>query len=230
MMSRINLTEGFSLVSLVLPDDVCSILRMHHQVYSMDPLHSSSQVSADEFVNTGVESLISRFKNPLNKMAKIVLSSDPEHLVAYIVFTPPHAPDKRSPEETERDIRQEVEKAPKGIDKDWLTNLKIESRILSEKLLGKGYEARYWELDALVTDLDYQRRGLGTYLVTWGLELVEEECWKSNGELEGCYIVADQLGARTYTKTGFVELGRRDIGRSDDAKNAQHIWFAKKFA
>ena len=53
--------------------------------------------------------------------------------------------------------------------------------MLRQKLLGKGYEGRYCELDALVVDEKYQRKGLGTRLVQRGLGKVKDDAKMKKG-------------------------------------------------
>jgi len=56
---------------------------------------------------------------------------------------------------------------------------------LNEQFFGKEYESRFWELTSLVTDMEYQRRGLGSRLVEWGLIQVEEMGRKGRSEGNG---------------------------------------------
>ena len=66
----------------------------------------------------------------------------------------------RTQEEKDRDVIEIVEKMEiKAEDeKKRMLELKKGDAVVSEKLLGKGYESRYWELDALDVDEKYQRK------------------------------------------------------------------------
>jgi len=66
----------------------------------------------------------------------------------------------RTQEEKDRDVIEIVEKMEiKAEDeKKRMLELKKGDAVVSEKLLGKRYESRYWELDALVVDEKYQRK------------------------------------------------------------------------
>lgn len=81
----------------------------------------------------------------------------------------------RKQEEKDKAITEIAEKMEIEAEdeKKMMLELKKGDGVLSEKLLGKGYEGRYWELDALVVDEKYQRKGLGTRLLQWGLEKVK---------------------------------------------------------
>jgi hypothetical protein len=65
-----------------------------------------------------------------------------------------------------------------SFDKELVYRLKIEHRVLNERHFGRGYESKYWTLDVLVTYKEYQHMRLGSSLVNWGLERVEEKCRK----------------------------------------------------
>ena len=84
------------------------------------------------------------------------------------------------------------------------------------------------QLSALVTDEKYQRRGLGSQLVEWGLKHVEDEVRRSDGKLEGCSLIASLQGQRTYIKAGFEMLGERP-GKEGLKKKHQHAYFVKRF-
>ena len=108
------------------------------------------------------------------------------------------------------------------------------------------WEGRWWCLEALVTDEKFQRKGLGSRLVRWGLERVEEDVRGRNGLLEdrggkegdgekceGCYLVASQQGERTYINAGFVKVGSMKIemgGKGEGGgEKYEHLWFVKRF-
>lgn len=49
----------------------------------------------------------------------------------------------------------------------------------------------------------------------------------SEGELEGCYLIASQQGQRTYRKAGFEKVGERSDERLEE--KYRNCWFIKKF-
>lgn len=115
--------------------------------------------------------------------------------------------------------------------------------MLTERYLGKGYENRWWCLDVLIVDENYQRRGLGSKLVTWGIEKVESSIRQWNDGITewtmpydpsvkklGVYLLASPKGARTYEKAGFVRVGERELefdGKGEE-KYVQ-AWFIKRY-
>ena len=115
-----------------------------------------------------------------------------------------------------------------GIDKDVYYKLRLEDEELNKKFFGKGFETRFWVLDALVVDENFQSKGLGTRLVKWGLE----ELAKSRKEgIEGAYLIASPQGEKTYRGAGFERVGERVARSGDEGEgNYTHGWFVKRFA
>ena len=56
-----------------------------------------------------------------------------------------------------------------------------------------------WHLDTLAVDPTYQRRGIGTKLMAWGLEQSREENLPIT-------LYASPAGLRLYKKLGFIEV------------------------
>lgn len=111
---------------------------------------------------------------------------------------------------------------------------------MNEKYLGKEYEGRWWTLDVLIVDEKYQKRGLGSRLVKWGLEKVQESIGQWNSSLdgadsgkekiEGVYLVASPAGARTYEKAGFSKVGEKKLDFEGKGEGEYaHAWFVKRF-
>ena len=74
--------------------------------------------------------------------------------------------------------------------------------------------------------------GLGSRLVKWGLERVEEECRKTRGlglekEVLGAYLIASPPGMKTYLNAGFEKMGERETQTKEE--KYRHVWFLKKF-
>lgn len=131
----------------------------------------------------------------------------------------------RTPEQKDKELREQIDKRTDGQKKkDQIYKLKIEDQVLNERYLGKGYEGRLWCLDVLIVDENYQKRGLGSKLVKWGVEKVEERIrqWNtkiSSGtrensgqeKLDGVYLMASPKGARTYERAGFARVGEKEV-------------------
>ncbi|CAF1079729.1 unnamed protein product [Didymodactylos carnosus] len=169
-------------------------------------------------------------------MAKMVLD-DPNKsdgdmmVVSYIVWKtplPPHS--AKSESELAAASAQEIAElqVPEGVDRDLVVRLKTEYRALSKKYLGEDYETRYWELDALATLPTYQRMGLGTRLVKWGLDMVEAAIKAKPAEVDGAYLVASPAGSSTYRNAGFVEVGEQFV-EVNGQEPYRHCWFVKRF-
>jgi GNAT superfamily N-acetyltransferase len=212
------LSEEFTLLPISSPDDTLPILHLHYQIYMSNPLHSeakSHNFSEDEFISAGLAVLIKRFNRPNNLAAKIVLSSDPSKPISCIVWNPPEV-DTRSEERKEKDLRTDIEKGQSGRDREKIYNMKMEVRVLNERYLGKCYEGQWWMLEVLTTNKKFQRRGLGSRLVKWGLEKVERDCKVRNKKGEGkrtkgAYLIASPVGARAYENAGFVRVRERTV-------------------
>lgn len=172
--------------------------------------------------------MLSRFSNPGNLRAKLVHSSDNSKIVSYTIFSPPKPPDARSEEEKAAALRKEIESISAIQDKELAFRLKTEDRVLNEKFLGPNYESRFWELTSLVTDPEYQRRGLGSRLVKFGLEHVEAMVRRSEGQLEGVYLIANPAGGKTYLKAEFEKVGEREGGEELEER-LRHQWYLKWF-
>lgn len=171
-----------------------------------------------------------------NRMAKMVLD-DPSKsygdmmAVSYIVWKTPlplHSAESES--ELAAASAQEIAElqVSDGVDRDLVIRLKTEYRALNKKYLGEDYESRYWELDALATLPTYQRMGLGSTLVKWGLDMVEADMKARPGEVDGAYLVASPAGSSTYRKAGFVEVGEQFV-KVNGQEPYRHCWFVKQF-
>ncbi|CZR62910.1 uncharacterized protein PAC_12807 [Phialocephala subalpina] len=214
--------EEFTLLPLNFPDDAQDILRMHYQIYLSDPLHSSlsSTLQTPEQYTTPASHPPSR--------------DSPNHTPFPQNWSSPPPPKQSTRDEKDKELREDIEKRHEGGQAGRVYDMMREDQGMNERLLGSGYEGRWWELGALATDENFQRRGLGTRLAKWGLERIEEDVRSWNVEIgegreriEGCYLVASPQGARTYEKAGFVKIGEREMGL--DEGKYMHAWFVKRF-
>ncbi|TVY71388.1 hypothetical protein LSUE1_G007062, partial [Lachnellula suecica] len=157
--------QDFILLQLSLPADAREVLRLHYQVYLTDALYSktSAPISESTFIDTNLHSILARFSNPNLLAAKLVPSATPEILAAYIVWNPPASTlDVRTQEELDRDLRREADELGEGSDREVFYKLRVEDEALNKKFFGEGFETKFWVLDALVVDENFQRKGLGT--------------------------------------------------------------------
>jgi len=195
-------------------------------------LYNSTSTPTPEpiFIETHLPGLLSRFSNPGLLAAKLVPTSAPNLIAAYIVWNPPtKAADTRTREERHEDIRKEAEQQGEGINKEIYCKLRLEDEELNEKFFGKGFETRFWVLDALVVDENFQRRGLGTRLVRWGLDELQKR--RQEG-VEGAYLIASAQGEKTYKGAGFQRVGKRVArsgGEGEGEVSYTHGWFVKRF-
>jgi GNAT superfamily N-acetyltransferase len=63
---------------------------------------------------------------------------------------------------------------------------------------------RYYELYNLATSPEYQRRGIASRLLSYGLEKADREGVK-------VFLSASPMGAPVYAKLGFVEVGKLSV-------------------
>ncbi|PMD63787.1 uncharacterized protein K444DRAFT_319218 [Hyaloscypha bicolor E] len=230
MTTLILSNEEFILSPLSLPEEAPKILHLHYQTVLSTLQHGQSAPIEAEFRSQNLPSLINRFSHPNSISYQFSPASDPEKLVAYVYFRPPSPPDTRTVEEREMELREEVEKSTSRTSKELLFALKAENGELNERYFGKGYEERFWELEALVTDEGYQRRGLGSRLVEEGWNEVQKRVREEEGsKVEGVYLVANPAGKRTYEKAGFKLLGGRPVRREGMRDDHMHLWFVKRF-
>ena len=231
----------FKILPISIPTDIPSLLRINYQVTVQDPLHQAktSLISESEYISSGMSGAEKQFcgENAYrNRMAKMVLD-DPSKsdgdmmVVAYIVWKiplPPHC--AKSESELAAAFAREIAelKVPEGVNRDLVVRLKTEYAALNKKYLGKDYESRYWELDALATLPTYQRMGLGSRLVMWGLDMVETAMKAKSGEVDGAYLVASPAGSSTYRKAEFVEIGEQFVNINGQ-EPYRHCWFVKRF-
>ena len=231
----------FKILPISIPTDIPSLLRINYHVTIQDPLHQAktSLISESEYISSGMPGAEKQFcgENAYrNRMAKMVLN-DPSKsdgdmmVVSYIVWKTPLLPQSaKSESEIAAAFAQEIAElqVSEGVDRDLVVRLKTEYRALNKKYLGEDYESRYWELDALATLSAYQRMGLGSRLVKWGLDMLEAAMKAKPGEVDGAYLVASPAGSSTYRKAGFVEIGEQFVNVNGQ-EPYRHCWFVKRF-
>jgi GNAT superfamily N-acetyltransferase len=222
--------EEFILSPLSLPEEAPKILHLHYQSMLTTLQPGQPKPLEAEFSSQNLPSLVKRFSHPSSIGYQFSPVSDPGKLVAYVYLKPPSPPDIRTMEEKEKELREEVEKSTSRTSKELLYALKAENKELNVRYFGERYEERFWELEALVTDEEYQRRGLGSRLVEEGLNEVRRRVGDGKGsKVEGVYLVANPAGRRTHEKAGFKLLGGRPLRREGMRDDHMHLWFVKRF-
>ncbi|KAE9365223.1 hypothetical protein N431DRAFT_430728 [Stipitochalara longipes BDJ] len=225
-------TSEFLLLPLSFPNDAQNIAHLHYQTI-VSTLPPGTAPPEESFNKINLPRIISRFSYPNPIAYKLVPPSSPEKVVGYIYFKPPSSPDTRTAEERAKELREEVAKSTSPTDKEVLFQLKWENGELNEKYFGADYQERFWELDALVVDEGFQKRGLGSRLVAEGMKEIErkvkEEREGEGRKVEGVYLVANPAGRRTYENAGFELLGGRPLRREGMRDDHMHLWFLKRF-
>lgn len=77
-------------------------------------------------------------------------------------------------------------------------------------------EGLYYELCELRTSPRFQRRGLGSQLVNFGLE-------KADHDGLPCYLSGSPMGVPVYTKLGFEEVGRLQVDLKEYGGEGEHV-------
>lgn len=171
--------------------------------------------------------MVAKLSIPGNIGWKLVQNSNPSVIISWIIFCPPDAPDSRSEEDQIQDLKNEIDGSKSSRSKEAMFKMRMEYRVLNERFLGKGFGSRFWELWGLATDEEWQRRGLASILVAWGLREMEVLGRDAEG-IEGVYAVATLAGQRTYEKAGFEMVGKSG-GGADEPEKLSHVWFLKRF-
>jgi ribosomal protein S18 acetylase RimI-like enzyme len=74
----------------------------------------------------------------------------------------------------------------------------------------------YYELCELITSPHFQRQGLGSQLVRYGLD-------KADRDGTMCFLSGSPIGAPVYKKLGFEEVGRLEIELEDFGGEGSHV-------
>jgi len=89
----------------------------------------------------------------------------------------------------------------------------------ANKHLGEGKVEETWYLKTLAVHPKFQRKGVGTALVKWGMERA-----RLNGER--LYVDASYVGKPLYLKLGFTEVGGFFVGDSG-VRVTNMLWDSK---
>ncbi|MCJ1420860.1 hypothetical protein MMC32_007219 [Xylographa parallela] len=101
----------------------------------------------------------------------------------------------------------------------------------SEVLVGGDRESHYWYLDTLATVPEFQQRGLGSWLVRWGIEQARADARARPGRVKGVWTIATPMGLRTYLRAGMEEIGSEvfDYGEGGGERGQRYVWLLMKF-
>jgi len=75
---------------------------------------------------------------------------------------------------------------------------------------------RYYELLNLATSPQYQRKGIGSQLLRYGLEKADRDGVK-------VYVTASPMGEKVYKRLGFEEVGRLSIDLRGFGGEGEHV-------
>ena len=88
---------------------------------------------------------------------------------------------------------------------------------LFDQTFGEDIFPEAWLLANVVTHKDYQRRGIGALLVTWGLD-------QAQAERVPCGVESSFAGVRLYEKTGFRKFDDLRYGEEERESMALMVW------
>jgi GNAT superfamily N-acetyltransferase len=74
-----------------------------------------------------------------------------------------------------------------------------------------------WLLDYLVVHKDYQRQGIGTLLLRWGLD-------QAKAERVPCGVESSVAGLRLYEKSGFRKIRDLRYGAQERESVPEMVW------
>ncbi|KAK3938747.1 acyl-CoA N-acyltransferase [Diplogelasinospora grovesii] len=94
---------------------------------------------------------------------------------------------------------------PASFDKDALEVFRQQTKLLSGQVLGSGSEDKFWCLYTIAVHPNHQRRGVGTMLVQWGVEMARKS------QSAGIFLFASPAGKNLYSGLGFRDLGQAEI-------------------
>ncbi|KAG4412533.1 hypothetical protein IFR04_014344, partial [Cadophora malorum] len=128
---------------------------------------TTTPITEEQFITTGLNGslMLSKLSTPGNIGWKLIQLAHPHTIISWIMFCPPQPLDLRSDEEQIQDLKKEIDGSKTSRSKEEILKMRMEYRVLNERFLGRGYEARFWELWGLATDEGWQRRGLAGRLV-----------------------------------------------------------------
>ncbi|PVH80044.1 hypothetical protein DL98DRAFT_588823 [Cadophora sp. DSE1049] len=221
-----SVSEEFTILRLSFPTDAHEILPISYQDFCMN---ASNPVTEGEFTANGLDDglMVTKLSTPGNLGWKLVQSSNSSSIISWVMFCPPQPLDERSEEEQIRDLKKEIDGSKASRSKESLLKMRMEYRLLNQRFLGKGYESNFWALWGLATDEKWQRRGLASRLVLFGMGKMEEMVRESGG-VKGVYVIASLAAQRTYEKAGFEMIGTNDGGEGEPGR-LSHVWFIRSF-
>ena len=165
-----------------------------------------------------VEQVIERIEkclaDPQNNSASQIYDTSAQKMAAFSlwVVTKPKTDEEWDREAFERP--QEFMPLPEA-SKEYVISFLRDETANKRRILGN--DRQWWELDMLITALEYQRQGLGSRLMRAGIAQMEEKGLPS-------VIIATEAGNALYMKYGYQVVGRwsvnlREFGGPDSYDN-----------
>ena len=88
--------------------------------------------------------------------------------------------------------------------------------------------APFWRLKLLAVHPEYQRRGLGRWMLEHGLELARKQAQEQPGRVEGAVCIGRPSGMQTYERAGMKEVDAEQIDYGNDF-GERYVWMKLGF-
>ncbi|KAL1625065.1 hypothetical protein SLS56_007573 [Neofusicoccum ribis] len=179
------------------------------------PPHLVDPANPDEELDFRKRRMRTRFEDG-SIFFKILDPDQPGRIAAWSNWTPPQKPDatKKTSDAPDPNDRP---KCVNHVVLDAQMNFMKEAK---ERLFGD--DKNFWYLGGLVTNPDYQGKGMGAALVRWGME---------QAEMDGVpvYLEATPTGRILYTKLGFEKVDEFDVSKFlPDGKQYKMVCMIKR--
>ena len=248
-----TLDPQFKLLPVSATDDMEAMMEVgeaafrkstFHRALLTDPDDPAARHAHTNFLRKQMEKHLAGVGGHVPHYAKIVYTG-PEggesRLVAYVGL---HAPGPKTEqgevgaaepsseaEAGERAAEEEADRADAARLFDVGLRERTEKWIVEKtaELLGPDADRRLWNLRLLCTTPEFQRRGLGSRLVEWGVRLAEEDMRARPGTVEGIYVIATPEGLKSYLNAGLEEIGSGfvDFEVEGVRKREKYVWLKK---
>ena len=134
-------------------------------------------------------------------------------------------------EEVKDKKEAETDSLPEGMNLRLLEEVNNAVKKRSAKLLGDDFEQRYWYLQSLFTAPDYQRLGIGSRLLRYGLDQAKADTAARPEVVKGAHLVSTPTGLRTYLKGDMTIIGDMsvEVGEGIGEHGYKYVFLVKKF-
>ena len=226
MSSTMAVDPRFKLLPFSWPDDLEPYLELHARAFASSPFESYLGKSEDpaaalqalnEYRRKRLKQRLSGADGTAAQYFKIVLDDPdtPDDVTPMVAcagwqvpgpasYASPNGPASTPTPSSANDPSgpQEVFELLQGID-GWLTQLTQRS---CTNWHPDG-SLPYWSLKILCTLPEYQRQGLGSFLLRHGLALARQDAQRRPDRVQGACCIGRSGGLRTYLEAGMAEHG-----------------------